>query len=98
MPQLIYLILGCLAISLLVYGWKRKKQRENPERPEEEQQNLAKILDLARRRKQIACDDVQIALGVADITAEWYLTELVEQGKLVRAGAWDRYTVYKLPG
>ena len=98
MPELIYPILGCLAVSLLVYWWKRKKQRENSGELLEEQENMVKILDLARRHKQIACDDVQIALGVADVAAEWYLDELVGQGRLVRVGASGKYTVYKLSG
>ncbi|OGM97505.1 MAG: hypothetical protein A2735_02110 [Candidatus Yanofskybacteria bacterium RIFCSPHIGHO2_01_FULL_41_21] len=47
---------------------------------------LAKTVELAVKKRSITNDDVQKLLRVSDATATRYLSELVRQGKLRRAG------------
>ena len=58
----------------------------NAEKIVQKQENLEKVLGLARSRGEIANDDVEQALSVSDATAERYLQELEEQGKLEQIG------------
>lgn len=48
------------------------------------QSRLKKVLTLAREKRIIANDDVQLALTVSDATATRYLAELVKFGSLRR--------------
>lgn len=65
---------------------KKKGAAPNSEQMKQKQENLNKVLELARSKGQIANDDVQNLLGVSDATAERYLQELESAGKLVQSG------------
>ena len=52
-----------------------------------EQKRFAKIIEFAQKNGKIKNDDVQKLLLVSDKTATRYLDELMEEGKLKRAGS-----------
>lgn len=68
----------------------------NPKQVEEKRENLEKVLELAREKRQISNDDVERTLDVSNATAERYLQELEEQGKLVQVGTTGRNVLYRL--
>ena len=51
---------------------------------------------MAASKEQITNDEVEKALGVSDKTAERYLQELVDSGKLIQLGNRGRAVAYKL--
>ena len=67
----------------------------NAEEMERKRENLEKVMALAAAKGEIANDDVEHGLGVSDKTAERYLEELVEQGKIDRVGSPGKYVIYK---
>lgn len=72
-------------------------QNDNPNRAaiERKRENLARVMAMAKKKGEIRNDDVERGLGVSDKTAERYLEELVEQGKLTRIGSRGKYVIYK---
>jgi len=76
----------------------KKHSPPNAEQTEKKQENLNKVLELARSRGEISNDDVQNALGVSDATATNYLAELEKQGKLVQIGVTGQAVRYRLNG
>ncbi len=82
-----------------VLGFKKmgesRTQNPNAESIEQRQKNLARVLEIAKERGQIANDIVEEKLGVSNATAERYLQELEIQGKLVQIGKTGINVVYK---
>lgn len=72
------------------------KTNPNAEAIEEKRKNLEKVLAMAKEKGEIRNDDVEHGLGVSNATAERYLQELEEQGKLVQIGATGQSVRYKL--
>lgn len=70
-------------------------QKSVQKRQENKSENLAKILQLAQQ-KSVTNDLIQKELLISDKTAERYLTELVESGKLIKIGSGSA-TAYQLP-
>jgi len=54
----------------------------NRQREEKMDSNESKILDLFSKKNEISNDDVQKLLGISDATAERYLQNLENQGKI----------------
>jgi len=52
-------------------------------------------MDLARQKGEITNDDVQYNLKISDSTAERYLEELTDSGKLERQGE-KKSTIYRI--
>ncbi|MDP3740972.1 MAG: hypothetical protein Q8R08_01435 [bacterium] len=67
----------------------------NPEQVEKRQENLEKVLEMAKAKGEIRNDEVEHALKVSDSTAERYLEQLVGEGKLTRIGARGQSVFYK---
>jgi len=68
----------------------------NPEQVKKRKENLGQIMGWLASRKQITNDDVEKLLGVSNATAERYLDELEEQGKIVQVGKTGQSVFYKL--
>lgn len=92
------LIVGGLIVKLLDSRLRGSDTASNPnqEKIEQRQENLEKVLELARQNGGITNDDVEEALGVSDATAERYLQELEKAGKLVQVGGVGRAVRYRL--
>jgi Fic family protein len=87
------LIIGGLGVWMLMRRRLDSRLRGNdrgvinPEQMEKKQENLERVLQIAKEKGQIRNDDVQSALGVSDATATRYLDQLEKQGKLVQSGS-----------
>ena len=65
----------------------RGNENPNAEEMERKQENLEKVMAMARDKSGIRNDDIQYGLGVSDATATRYLEELEKQGKLQQSGS-----------
>lgn len=91
----LFLIGLFFTLLYVIIVWRTGNGRlSNPEQSEKREENLQKVLELAREKDEIRNDDVQYALGVSDATATRYLDELENQGKLVSSGS-KKGTIYR---
>jgi Fic family protein len=67
----------------------------NQKRIDEKNSNLKEILDYLQTHDQIKNDDVEKMLNVSNATAERYLNELEEQGRLTQVGKIGQGVFYK---
>lgn len=67
----------------------------NAEKMREKQDNLEKVLAMAREKGEIRNDDVEHGLGVSNATAERYLQELESQGQLTQIGRTGQSVLYR---
>lgn len=85
------LIIGGAGVWVMM---RKRKINLNPMQSEHKEQNLEKVMAIAREKGEIRNDDIQYVLGVSDATAERYLGELEAQGKLVQIGE-KKGTIYR---
>lgn len=92
------IILGIIigAVLVLLFLKRQKSGALNPQQQKQKQENLAKVLELARTKAEIRNDDVEKTLNVSNATAERYLNELEAQGKLEQIGKTGQSVVYRL--
>ena len=90
----IFLIIG-LGIGVLLGTVMGRRTKLNSKQSEDKEKNLEKIMDRARVGN-ITNDDVQGMLGVSDATAERYLHELEQAGRLEQVGDSGHYVFYKI--
>lgn len=107
MSQLIIFLLGIIvggAVMRIVGSLRRRADHGNdkvggvinPEQVRVRRENLEKVMEMARKKREIANDDVENGLGVSDATAQRYLQELESQGKLVQIGTRGKYVKYAI--
>jgi|SRR3989338_6754765 len=89
------LIVGAVAVKVLDFCLHGNDKLHNPLQSERKEQNLEKVLQLAKDKGEITNDDVQFSLGVSDATATRYL-EALEQGRRIVASGTGKGTVYRL--
>ena len=87
------LVVGIVAVQMS----KRKERAGSPnvEQQKQKQQNLQKVLEMARSRGEISNRDVQSALGVSDASATNYFQELENQGKIEQVGKTGQAVTYR---
>ncbi len=99
---IIWLSIG-LVIGIAFGFWVGRKSSSrviqtkfvNKEQIETKQENLRKILQMAIDVGEVSNDMVEKGLRVSNATAERYLQELEEQGKLQQIGTRGRSVIYK---
>ena len=75
--------------------WGEGDTNPNAKAMQEKRENLEKVLAMAREKGEIRNDDVEHDLGVSNATAERYLQELEQQGKLKQVGDTGQSVRYK---
>ena len=65
-------------------------------RSEKKEKQLQDLLEVIRERGEIENKDVEKILGVSDATAERYLAELEEQGKIEQIGKTGTAVSYRI--
>lgn len=89
------LIIGGVAVKILCSHLHGNDRLHNPLQSERKEQNLEKVLRLAREKGEVRNDDVQFSLGVSDATATRYLEELEKSGRIAASGT-GKGTTYRL--
>lgn len=80
-------ILGIIVGGGVAWALTRKRKINlNHAQTEHRQQNLEKVMEIAREKGEIRNDDIQYALGISDATATRYLEQLEQAGKLEQLG------------
>lgn len=92
----IVLILGALVgIALGMYIARRKANTGFiAKQVEQKAENKQKIIAFVQEHEQIKNDDVEKLAGVSNATAERYLSELEEEGKLTQHGSTGQGVFY----
>lgn len=80
------------------YGGSMKAPLDklNEERAREKEANLARTLELFKSDNEVTNNDVERALAISNTSAERYLDELEERGKIEQVGNTGRAVIYKL--
>ena len=87
MGRLIIFILGVLVGGAGVWLWlSRNKNVSQSSQSIEKQERKEKILEMLVLKAPIVNNDVEKLLSVSDATAERYLQELENEGKLKQVG------------
>jgi len=76
-----------LASGIAVHAEKQRSEK---------QARKEKIVELLKKKGAIANDDIEKLLGVSDITATRYLSELEDEGRVEQIGRTGRYVSYRL--
>ena len=63
----------------------------------EKEEHKQKIMEFFKSREKATNDDIEALLAVSNATAERYLDELEEEGRLVQIGRTGRSVYYKKP-
>ena len=102
MEYIIFFISG----FVVVWGiwWLMKKVQNpnnsppviNPEQIKKHKQNLGEIVGYMSIKGQMTNNDVENLLAVSNATAERYLNELEQTGKIVQVGTTGKSVFYKL--
>jgi predicted HTH transcriptional regulator len=77
-------------------GGNAESAARNTEQIEEKEKHLEKLRALFHTRGELANDDVQAELGVADATARRYLEELQSEGFIEQIGETGRNVLYRV--
>ena len=95
MGRLIIFILGVLVGGAGVWLWlSRNKNVSQSSQSIEKQERKEKILEMLVLKAPIVNNDVEKLLSVSDATAERYLQELENEGKLKQVGKTGKYVYY----
>jgi len=90
MNYILLIIVGLAGIALGYYFSRRGKSGSLGEAHEaiqaRKERSKEKILEYLKTHKKVANNDVEKLLGVSDATAERYLGELEQEGRVVRHG------------
>ena len=102
MEYIIFFILG-LALAWGIWWLIKKVQNPNnsplfinPEQVKKHKQNLGEIVGYMSIKGQMTNNDVENLLAVSNATAERYLNELEQTGKIVQVGTTGKSVFYKL--
>jgi predicted HTH transcriptional regulator len=85
------LITGLVAGFAAAWWLKPSQTAESPAK----QAKLAAVMNLARKRGRITNDDVEQTFGISNTSAERYLDELEQTGKLKQIGTAGRAVYYE---
>jgi predicted HTH transcriptional regulator len=86
MNYLILLVVAVVGIALGMYLARRGKGGLISEQAEKKAENKQKILEFVQEYGKIQNNDVEKLAGVSNATAERYLDELENEGKLTQHG------------
>jgi len=98
MKELIIFIVGLVTGGVLVWAVKKKDMDLtgiNKKRAEQKEQNKQKVIEFITGRDEVVNDDIEKFLGVSNATAERYLNELEQEGRLKQVGKVGRSVKYK---
>lgn len=107
MTKIIYLILGLILGSAIVwFFWGRKQGQKNSvglnfnnplieKKIREKEENKKKILNVISSQGKFTNAYIQQSLGVSDASATRYLEELEREGLVKQVGKRGRYVYYE---
>ena len=98
MWQIIVLIIG-FVVGFLIgrrVGYKKAFRYLNPDQMKEREENLHKIMLYLSAHDEITNDTVEELLHVSNATAERYLNDLEDRGRVVQVGKTGRSVKYKM--
>lgn len=100
--MIIYLVIGFVVGVVFAKYWLGRWTRKdeavskslNQEQTLRKRRHLAEIVTEVNARGEITNDEIEKKLGVSDATAERYLEELEQQGKIVQIGRTGKTVKY----
>ncbi len=104
MVSILSFLFGCGVGAFAVYMFMRTKRSVSgigthaEKQRDEKQARKEKIVDLLKEKRAVANNDIETLLGVSDITATRYLSELESEGVVEQVGTTGRYVSYRLKG
>jgi len=96
MNYFVLIIVALVGIALGMYIARRSKGGLISEQEVRKTENKQKILAFVKEHGKIQNNDVEKLAGVSNATAERYLDELEEEGKLTQHGAIGQGVFYTL--
>jgi len=94
---IVLFILGVVVGVVLGTAYNRKKRAGIIDQQDKaKQENLRKILEFIRTREKVTNNDIENLLGVSDATAERYLEELQQKGRIEQVGKTGRSVYYRV--
>ncbi|MEK9185878.1 MAG: FaeA/PapI family transcriptional regulator [Patescibacteria group bacterium] len=103
MNQILIFVIGVAVGGIAVWLAIKKPEVQGEvglleKQAEEKEENKKKILEFFASRDKASNDEIQDFLGVSDATAERYLHELEQEGKIRQVGSTGRHVYYSKIG
>ncbi|MBU1038967.1 DUF977 family protein [Patescibacteria group bacterium] len=95
MTLILSLALGVVVGLVLALILVKVESKKSPEAINQKEQNLQKVWAMFADQEQVTNNNVEELLGVSDATAERYLNELEQQGKIKQIGQAGQGVYYK---